>query len=168
MFAGGRYGPTDGETFEGSHQVSPTHLERAFDASRRISVAARPSHTYPGPMGSALRRELKTHGWWIALSLASTIAVTVLFGLWLLPLYAPINIGGVWSVRHDLVSRRPRLQLALSVGAILLLPVGVLAPLFTKAGVTPAESISSASADETTRNETARASHARGPAGRQL
>ena len=115
-----------------------TDLERAFDASRRISVAARPSHTYPGPMGTALRRELKTHGWWIALSLASTIAVTVLFGLWLLPLYAPINIGGVWSVRHDLVSRRPRLQLALSVGAILLLPVGVRAPLFTKAGVTPA------------------------------
>lgn len=95
----------------------------------------------------------------------TTTLGAVLAGFWVLVIYGPINIGGVWSVRHDLASRRPRLQLALSLGAILLLPVGVLAPAFTKGGHTPAESISSGSDDGGIRTDTARGSMARGPIG---
>ena len=156
-----------GETFEGSHQVCPTHLKRAFDASGCNCLVGARRPPYPGPMGTALRRELRKHGWWMAAAAVTTAVMTVLLELWLLPLYGVINIGGVWSVRHDLVSRRPRVQTALSIGAILLIPVGVLAPLFTRGGATPAESISSASPDGTVRNDTARGSHARGPIGGQ-
>ena len=108
-------------------------------------------------MGNALRRELRTHGWWIALAVASTVVLTVLLGVWLFPLYGLINIGGVWSVCHDLGPRRRRLQVALAVGAILLLPVGLLAPLFTKGGHTMAEAVSVNSDDEDTRAASARA-----------
>ena len=108
-------------------------------------------------MGNALRRELRTHGWWIALALASTAAVTVAWGLWLLPVYGLINIGGVWSVCHDLGPKRRRLQIALAIAAILLLPVGLLAPLFTKGGHTMAEAVSVNSDDEDTRAASARA-----------
>ena len=123
--------------------------------------------SYPGSMGNALRRELRTHGWWIALALASTAAVTVAWGLWLLPVYGLINIGGVWSVCHDLGSKRRGLQIALAIAAILLLPVGLLAPLFTKGGLTPAEKSAGGSGDPDVMRETARGSYARGPIGGQ-
>lgn len=116
-------------------------------------------------MWNVVRAELRTHGWWIALALAVATVVAAMFGFWGLLVYAPINVGGVWSVRHDLGARRPGLQLALSIGAVLLLPVGILAPAFTRGGHTLAESTSSGSGESGIQNETARGSHARGPIG---
>ena len=82
--------------------------------------------------------------WWIVLALLSATAVTLALGLWLLPVYGLINVGGVWALRRDLGTRRRGLQLLLSVGAILLVPVGVLGPLFSRGGPSPSEAASSA------------------------